>query len=201
MFISFFIVGFFGVHEPARAADNVCVNLINQSDCMAQGAYCFYYNKRCYSKTDTSVCNMLTKTYCENAGVGSTVCKWDTGTSQCFDRVRGYIQQNYQKPSDYIGFMPDCAFTGLCRNTNDLVSVFLLYGNGMFFIVAGYAFVMFVYGGFMMIFAMGNQEKVKKGQQILVAAVIGLIIVFSSYIVIKFLLEALGVKDSFNGVK
>ncbi len=52
----------------------------------------------------------------------------------------------------------------------------------------------------MIIISFGNAEKVKKGQQILVGAVIGLVIVFSAYIMVDFVLDALNVRDEFRGV-
>ena len=61
---------------------------------------------------------------------------------------------------------------------------------------------MFIYGGFMFLISAGSADSVGKAKQIITAAVIGLIIVFSSYLIIKFTLDSMGVNWSVvNGVK
>jgi len=52
-------------------------------------------------------------------------------------------------------------------------------------IVGGVALVMMVYGGFQWLTAAGNEEKVKGGTQTMLWSAIGLILVFSSYIIAK----------------
>jgi uncharacterized membrane protein YgaE (UPF0421/DUF939 family) len=51
-----------------------------------------------------------------------------------------------------------------------------------------------------MILSFGSAEKFKKGQQILVAAVVGMIIAFGAYALVKFLLESIGVQESWIGL-
>ena len=60
-------------------------------------------------------------------------------------------------------------------------------------IVGSLALVMFVYGGFNIMTAAGTAEKVEKGKQILVWATIGLIVIFTSYALVKFVFTSLGV--------
>lgn len=62
--------------------------------------------------------------------------------------------------------------------------------------VGSLTLLMFVYGGVMMLISAGNSEKVSQAKGILMAAVIGLIIVFSSYLIIQFVMQALGVSWS-----
>lgn len=59
-------------------------------------------------------------------------------------------------------------------------------------IVGSLALLMFIYGGFMFLISAGSSEKIGQAQKILMAAVVGLIIVFSSYLIIKFVLASLG---------
>lgn len=59
-------------------------------------------------------------------------------------------------------------------------------------IVGSLALVMFIYGGFTWMLAAGSSEKVKKGKDIIVWAAIGLIIIFSSYALVRFILTQLG---------
>ena len=59
-------------------------------------------------------------------------------------------------------------------------------------IVGSLTLAMFIYAGFTMLISAGNSQKVSQAKGILMAAVIGLAIVFSSYLIIKFVLAALG---------
>lgn len=52
--------------------------------------------------------------------------------------------------------------------------------------VGAAALLMFVWGGFHMIFSGGNEEKIKKGRDTLVWAAIGLAIVLSSYAILSY---------------
>lgn len=53
-------------------------------------------------------------------------------------------------------------------------------------LVGAGALLMFVWGGFNMIFSAGNEERVTKGKKILVWAVIGMAVILSSYAVLGF---------------
>ena len=64
------------------------------------------------------------------------------------------------------------------------------FSNWLFGIAGGAALIVFVYGGFVILTAAGG-ERVKKGKDIIVAAVIGLIIVFTAQVGLKFVLSAL----------
>lgn len=108
---------------------------------------------------------------------------------------------HYQKPAGYAGPLPDCSFSYQgCRNINDLLELFINLGKTLFQVIGTFAFVMFIYGGFTIIMSMGNSEKVKKGQEVLVAAVVGLIISFGAFLIIDFVLDALQVSNDFRAV-
>lgn len=53
------------------------------------------------------------------------------------------------------------------------------------------ATLMFIYGGFMMITSGGNPEAVQKGQKTVVWAIIGLVVVLSSYGIMEFVFNTL----------
>ena len=57
--------------------------------------------------------------------------------------------------------------------------------------VGSIALLMFVYGGLVWMTSSGNQEKVKKGRDILVWSAIGLVVIFMSYTIIRVLLTSL----------
>jgi hypothetical protein len=54
------------------------------------------------------------------------------------------------------------------------------------------ALAMFVYGGFLMVTAGGNDEMIKKGKNAMVWAVIGLVVMFGAYAVLSYFFNAIG---------
>jgi hypothetical protein len=77
---------------------------------------------------------------------------------------------------------------------DDLVGVGINVSNLILGIVGSLALLMFVIGGFLMLISAGNSEKVAKAKNILVAAVIGLALVFASYLIINFVMETFGLQ-------
>ncbi|MFA5163455.1 MAG: pilin [Patescibacteria group bacterium] len=55
-------------------------------------------------------------------------------------------------------------------------------------VVGSLALVMFIFGGITWMTSGGSPDKIKKGRDIVVWAVIGLVIIFSSYALVRFLL-------------
>ncbi len=55
-----------------------------------------------------------------------------------------------------------------------------------------FALLMFVYGGFLWLTSQGNTEKVQKGKQVFTWAVIGLVVIFTAYIVLRQVLITIG---------
>lgn len=103
-------------------------------------------------------------------------------------------------PPGYNGPLPDCAFCGSCRDVGVFLELGIKGTQILFSFIGSIAFIMFVVGGFMMIFSFGNADRVKKGRDILIAAVLGMIIAFSAYFIVDFILDALQVGDAFRGV-
>lgn len=57
--------------------------------------------------------------------------------------------------------------------------------------VGGIALLVFIYGGFQWLTALGNPEKIKKGRDIMLWAILGIAIMFGSYIVARFIIVAI----------
>lgn len=53
------------------------------------------------------------------------------------------------------------------------------------------ALFFFIWGGIILLMSRGNQEKVKEGKDTLMWAVIGLVIAFSSYIILRFVIQSI----------
>ncbi len=75
---------------------------------------------------------------------------------------------------------------------NDILAIAIGASRWILGIVGSLALVMFIYGGFMFLISAGSSEKIGQAKKIIVAAVIGLLIVFASYLIIKFVLQSLG---------
>lgn len=177
-----------------------CLNTYNKDTCSNNKQYCFVYEEKCQSRLDVGICNkILTKEKCgPDNPEGSKVCTWNDEAKRCLDPTQTKAASNYEVPEGYVGALPDCAFSGNCRDVNDLLQLVINFGKGLFAIIGTFAFAFFVFGGFTMITSFGNAEKIKKGRDILIAAVTGLVIAFSAYLLVDFMLDALQVKEAFR---
>lgn len=86
-----------------------------------------------------------------------------------------------------------------CGNyeVNDFIALAIKISVWILGVVGSLSLVMFIYGGFMFLISAGSAESVTKGKNIIIAAVVGLVIVFSSYLIIKFVLSSMGL--NWNG--
>ena len=82
----------------------------------------------------------------------------------------------------------DNPLTGV-ENPQQLIGKVIIAALG---IVGSIALLMFIYGGFVWMTAAGNQEMVTRGRNILMWAAIGLIVIFSSYALVKFVFQGIG---------
>ncbi len=64
--------------------------------------------------------------------------------------------------------------------------------NTIFGIVGSLALLMFIYGGLVWMTSSGNKEMIDKGKNIIKWAAIGLIVIFSSYALVRFLITGVG---------
>ena len=80
---------------------------------------------------------------------------------------------------------------------NDILIIAIGASRWILGIVGSLTLIMFIYGGFTFLVSAGSSDKVGQAKKIIVAAVIGLLIVFSSYLIIKFALASLGL--NWNG--
>lgn len=160
--------------------------------CLNAGA-CFANGSECLGRYDSSICASLPKDICGTA-VGSQVCKWQKlsdGKAACYSLVEAEFSSRY----DGSGLLPSCAYAGVCRDVNDLLRTLIKITQYLFSFIGGTAFVVFILAGVRIILSFGNSEKVKAGQQMLLAAVVGLIISFSAFFLISFLLDSLSVGE------
>lgn len=74
---------------------------------------------------------------------------------------------------------------------NELIGVFKFYAEGLFLIAGSFALIFFVYGGILWLTSGGNEEKIKKGRDVLIQTVIALIIIFTAVTLMEFFYKAL----------
>jgi hypothetical protein len=88
--------------------------------------------------------------------------------------------------------MESCQKTGDCQ-LNDFSRLAVNASQWILGIVGSLALLMFVYGGVMFLISAGNSEKVTQAKGIILGAVIGIVIVFTSYMIINFVFTAMGI--------
>ena len=95
--------------------------------------------------------------------------------------------------------IPDCSeLPAKCRDISIFVVALIGITRYLFSIVGALFLLMFIYGGIIWITSQGNPEKLKKGFDTFVSAVIGLVIVFSAYMLVNYLGTALDLQDKFK---
>lgn len=71
-------------------------------------------------------------------------------------------------------------------NPAELIGFFI---RGIMGLVGSIALVMFIIGGLMWLTSGGNPDKIKKGRDIILWSIIGLIIIFASYTLVDFVIS------------
>ncbi|MDD4271273.1 MAG: hypothetical protein PHF50_00525 [Patescibacteria group bacterium] len=88
-----------------------------------------------------------------------------------------------------------CMTTGTCE-LNDFTRIAINATKIILGIVGSLALLAFVAGGLMMMLSAGNPEWVTRGKQTLIGAVVGLVIVFTSYMIIQLVFTSLGISGN-----
>jgi len=92
------------------------------------------------------------------------------------------------------GVQAACAVCGQCS-----VADIFVVGNTIVELILGLSgsvmLLMMVYGGFLFLTSSGNSSQIDKGKNVMVGAIIGIVIVFTAYTLVQFLLGALGVPN------
>lgn len=99
---------------------------------------------------------------------------------------------NFLNQAQAQGGVVSCS--GADCELNDFTITAVKIARWILGVVGGLALLMFIYGGVMLLISGGNQQRVEQGRQILTNAVIGLVVVFLTYMIISLVLSALGVE-------
>lgn len=79
---------------------------------------------------------------------------------------------------------------------NDMTRTTIVISEFILGIVGSLSLLAFVAGGLMMMLSAGNPEWVTRGKQTLIGAVIGLAVVFTSYMIIQLVFTSLGIQNT-----
>jgi hypothetical protein len=191
------------VCQPSQL-QKVCSDYNNDASSCVASANCFYFTtqNQCHPKNERLDCSIVPQDLC-GTPTGTSACAWNVTTASCIQAIEQSQAGQHGAPPGYVeggGALPPCAFEGTCRNVNDVLQVLVSYVQGLFGFVGALAFLFFMYGGFVMITSMGSPERVKQGRDVLAAAVVGIIITFSAYVAVGFLLDALDVSPEFSAI-
>ncbi|MDO8598693.1 MAG: pilin [bacterium] len=83
-----------------------------------------------------------------------------------------------------------CICSGDCA-LNDFVGLAIEVSRYIFGITGSLALIMFAVGGFWWLTAAGTADRIEKGKKTLVAAVVGILIIFGAWVIVNTLLAAL----------
>lgn len=79
---------------------------------------------------------------------------------------------------------------------NDFMALAIKFSKFLLGITGSLALLAFVVGGMIFLISAGSSEKVETAKKIITGAVIGIFIVFTSYIIIGFVFKSLGVESN-----
>lgn len=110
-----------------------------------------------------------------------------------FSPIITHAQDSGLIPADHGGC--PTGYTGNCGNyeLNDFIILAINISRWILGIVGSLTLLMFIYGGFTFLISAGSNEKIGEAKKIITAAVIGLLIVLSSFLIIKFVLSSMGI--------
>lgn len=126
---------------------------------------------------------------------------------QMLGGARFALAQSSQAQAQDSKFIPQCVLDaptgnptdeGECRSIRIYIILMFNVVNYLFGIVGALALLFYIYGGFTMILSRGNAEQTQKGIAIISAAIIGLVVVFGAYMLVRFLGTVVGLKSSYS---
>lgn len=79
---------------------------------------------------------------------------------------------------------------------NDFIGLAVKVSQIILGVTGSLALLFFIYGGFMFLISGGNSERVTMAKNIIVGAVVGVFIIFASYIIIGFVFKALDINTN-----
>lgn len=133
---------------------------------------------------------------CDESLAGGNFASFDDCQASCSDA--SFCEQGMKCPEQAAEKPAASAPSGVTGvalpNPLGTTSVREIIGNIIAMLIGGagsIALLMFVYGGLLWLTSAGNAEKIKKGQAIILWSVLGMVVMFSAYIIVKYVLGAI----------
>ena len=111
-------------------------------------------------------------------------------------------------PDDCADSLPDCKNENVARTSTcstcgfeDFVVLGVNIANIILGISGSIALLFFVYGGILWIISSGSSTMVDKGRKAIISSVIGLAIIFSSWMIINFTIATLTSQDPWKAIE
>lgn len=124
----------------------------------------------------------------------------DCKAGYCLDNPDVNFQCCKPKTSAGSGILPAPSGGGDGDYTlNDFIQLAVNISKWLLGITGSLALLAFIYGGVVFLISAGNTEMVAKGKKIIIGAIIGLVVVFASYMIIQFTMDALGIEKAKGG--
>jgi hypothetical protein len=99
---------------------------------------------------------------------------------------------------DSGSYSSGCINSGSCT-LNDFVMIAVRVSQIILGITGSLALLFFIYGGVMFLISGGSSERVTQAKNIIIGAAVGLVIVFTSFMIIQFVFTALGIPGAEGG--
>lgn len=208
-----FALPFLALPNTARAADRWCLCYSDLQEVRKDKSD--ISNGSC-EKTDTNTtCTQVEASVISNhpgvKGLKCNVAAYDDET-RCQKALLDYRTKAAETGGSWLGFnvattllgqpMPACLFqdklTPECRNIGIFIIFAIKIALFLFSIIGALALAFFVYGGFILVLSQGNPEKIKKGTDSMLAALIGLAIAFSAYILVRYASTMVGLEGTYK---
>jgi hypothetical protein len=197
---AFFLISFFSIGWAAHADNCLCDGTVDlpQATCN-QTAPCTYSGNQCSCPFNLDVpvseCNPvdMLDNFGIPAGTGFNMsCSIITGTGPAPGSGgllpgSGGLAPGETESGEKPGTLSLPNFLG----TSDPNVVIGRLVKAIIGISGSIALAVFIYGGALWLFSAGSQDKIKKGKSAMTYAAIGLAIIFLSYTIVAFVLEAL----------
>src|SRR3989338_1905896 len=173
-------------HDQTIIRD-IC-RIVSANDCVDGKKISNHNFDRCLKYPDQILCERATY-------------KWDLDhESQVGAALKAKL--GIERKEGQSSFIPSCAFddklSDECKDVGIFIILLINIANYLFTIIGGLALLIFIYGGFIFFFSQGSSEQVATGKDAMSAAVIGLVVAFSGYLLINFLGAVIDVNESFR---
>ncbi len=202
---------------------SILLTFVSFAQTVAAGRQCFCRTALVAATPDATCadvpeadCPTLPEKNKSTYGTYAAPCEWQSDAATCDAKVKSFKGSNdaaaaQAGTSPAVGAVSgqsvlpsltkcgsQTVVSGECADVSIFVILLIEVANYGFGIIGAIALLFFIYGGFMMIISAGSSERVEQGRNAMVAAVLGLVIAFGGYLLIRFLGEVVGLKNGFR---